>query len=472
MADNRSVSPPAAHATGGSSLDSNGHPRRAGNNTARRRSSIRHSLSPNGSFVRRRDSTFSEYSNLNHTMEDDDDKLWNPGRLKTSPQEKSMHGTWPLIFALLPALGGLVFEGGNTFLTDVIFLGLAAVFLRWSVIQPWNWYHASQEIIVARGLDTATSVIYDTESDLESPHLGSGALEDLSDEKDKEKQPEKPLGKGPRSSARLRWEADRESAARELRAHEKIALLWCFLFPMLAAYFLHAIRSHLSRDSEGLVCDFNLLIFVIAAEVRPSAHLITMLQNRTLRQQRICANNPYEQQEFKNDQYRELLSKVEELEGRLAMGETVSVVTGEPDQSTKKTIEAMVSRSYRDKVQPEVNSVTRAMRRYEKKLSNIVDQIDIRLDYLDQRNNDAITLAAVAARHDYSRRGLVGWVFEKATDILTLPFRFASVVFMFPFRTASLLMRHKSSKSHKKDRRSHGVRRTLSDRIPTRVSKR
>lgn len=478
MADDRPTSPSAAHATGRSSFGSNnGQTRRTDDAGApRRRSSVNQPLSPTGSFTdgRRRGSTFSEYSSLPNILEDDRDGLWNPGSLKTNPYNRNAYGTWPLVFALLPAVGGLVFEGGSTFLTDIILLGLAAIFLRWSVTQPWNWYHAAQEVIVAKGLDTATSAIYETDSDFEASPVGStaGASEDLNDDKGRDREPGKRQGRGPSPSTRLRWQADREAAVRELRTHEKIALLWCFLFPLLGAYLLHAIRGQLSRDSEGLVCDFNLLIFVIAAEIRPSAHLITMLQNRTLRQQRICANNPYEQRETRDSQYQELLAKVEELENRLATGETTSMVNVESDLSTRKTVEAMVSRNYREKVQPEVESVTRAMRRYEKKLSNIVDQIDIRLDYLDQRNNDAITLAAVAARQDYSRRGVVTLLFEKATDLVTLPFRFASVVFMFPFRTASLLLRHKSSKSHKKDRRSHTSRRALSDRISTRVSKR
>ena len=50
------------------------------------------------------------------------------------------HSHWhsiPLALALLPALGGLFFEGGSAVVTDLTLLGLAAVFLNWSVRLPW-----------------------------------------------------------------------------------------------------------------------------------------------------------------------------------------------------------------------------------------------------------------------------------------------------------------------------------------------
>jgi len=46
------------------------------------------------------------------------------------------HST-PLVFAILPALGGLFFTNGTAFTTDILLLGLAAIFLNWSVTLPW-----------------------------------------------------------------------------------------------------------------------------------------------------------------------------------------------------------------------------------------------------------------------------------------------------------------------------------------------
>ena len=46
---------------------------------------------------------------------------------------------------------------------------------------------------------------------------------------------------------------------------------------MLGAYLLHTIRGQLTRPSEGLVSDYNLTIFLCAAEIRPVSHLIKMI---------------------------------------------------------------------------------------------------------------------------------------------------------------------------------------------------
>ena len=43
----------------------------------------------------------------------------------------------PLLVAILPALGGLFFKDGSAFVTDITLLGLAAVFLNWSLRLPW-----------------------------------------------------------------------------------------------------------------------------------------------------------------------------------------------------------------------------------------------------------------------------------------------------------------------------------------------
>ena len=52
-------------------------------------------------------------------------------------QEPSVWHSSPLAFALLPAVGGLLFTNGSAVITDFTLLGLAAVFLNWSVRLPW-----------------------------------------------------------------------------------------------------------------------------------------------------------------------------------------------------------------------------------------------------------------------------------------------------------------------------------------------
>ncbi|KAK6075767.1 hypothetical protein SCUP234_07568 [Seiridium cupressi] len=454
MADDRSASPATAHAT---APPGHGIRRtRTVDETAhlRRRPSFK-PPSTRSSFTdaQRRDSTFSDFSCNND--QGNADGLWNLGKMATNPPEPTMAATLPLVLALLPAVGGLFFEGGSAFFTDVILLGLAAIFLRWSVTQPWNWYHAAQQVRVAREMAMSTPV-FETDSDLELSTVASAttALEEVPEADEKGHGHEADYRESPKGATYQEWEIERDAAVKSLRWHEKFALGWCFAFPLLAAYLLHNIRGQLSPRSEGLVSDYNLHIFVIAAEIRPISHFIRLLQSSTLHKQRIVATNPYEQQDTRDQQFQQLHERIDGVETRLAAGENMSMESSRHEQQATRNVENLVMHNYRERVQPEVESVTRAMRRYEKKLSNIIDQIDIRLEYLDQRSNDAIALAAIAARQKTSQVNLIAWLFEQTAAIILLPIQTAIAIFTFPFRTVSLLLgrtsRSTAEKHHKK----------------------
>lgn len=51
--------------------------------------------------------------------------------------EPSVWQSAPLALALLPAVGGLLFQNGGSVMTDITLLTLAAIFLNWSVRLPW-----------------------------------------------------------------------------------------------------------------------------------------------------------------------------------------------------------------------------------------------------------------------------------------------------------------------------------------------
>lgn len=93
--------------------------------------------SPN---VRRRSSNFSDYSiseaRKNFRSSTDDLLLPKPSATRQDGESSAWHST-PLAFALLPALGGMLFKNGSSVITDVMLLGLAAIFLNWSVRLPW-----------------------------------------------------------------------------------------------------------------------------------------------------------------------------------------------------------------------------------------------------------------------------------------------------------------------------------------------
>lgn len=93
-------------------------------------------------WSQRRNSTLSDsISEARHSIRSSTDDLFlprvakgNEGPLAT--EESHWHSA-PLGLALLPAIAGVFFQDGGSFVTDVTLLVLAAIFLNWSVRLPW-----------------------------------------------------------------------------------------------------------------------------------------------------------------------------------------------------------------------------------------------------------------------------------------------------------------------------------------------
>lgn len=90
--------------------------------------------------VRRSSSFVSEtLSESRRSLRSSTDDLFLP-RVKSEHQDNLESSHWhslPLGLALLPAVGGLFFQNGSAFITDISLLGLAALFLNWAVRLPW-----------------------------------------------------------------------------------------------------------------------------------------------------------------------------------------------------------------------------------------------------------------------------------------------------------------------------------------------
>jgi hypothetical protein len=96
---------------------------------------------PNPDPTRRRSSNFSEYSlnEIRKNFQSSTDDLLLP-RPSSKIHDEHSPSNWhsaPLAFALLPAIGGMLFQNGSAVVTDIMLLGLAAIFLNWSVRIPW-----------------------------------------------------------------------------------------------------------------------------------------------------------------------------------------------------------------------------------------------------------------------------------------------------------------------------------------------
>lgn len=199
-----------------------------------------------------------------------------------------------------------------------------------------------------------------------------------------------------------------------------LALAACFVSPALAAYLLHALRAQLTRPSEGLVSNYNLTIFLLAAEIRPLAHALKLVRERTLHLQRIVAA---EKRPLNDLSRTALIERLSVLEARVSSAEE-SVPKSESAMETRPNQQIIVE--VRRTLQPELDALNRAVRRYEKRATLQAFQTDSRLVDLEGRLSDAISLAAAAANGTLGRAGLVSRVVQGLSNCIMLPWRLMS----------------------------------------------
>jgi hypothetical protein len=107
--------------------------------------------------IRRRSSNLSDYSlrEVRKSFQDSTDHLLLPKPKAMGDEAGHESSPWhsaPLAFALLPAVGGMLFTNGSSIITDVMLLGLAAIFLNWTVRIPWYVRCLPTNSVFAEGL--------------------------------------------------------------------------------------------------------------------------------------------------------------------------------------------------------------------------------------------------------------------------------------------------------------------------------
>lgn len=88
--------------------------------------------------LRRRSSVLSDQST--HSFRSSTDNLLRSKQNNMStlnPEEPDIWHSVPLVFAILPAAGGLLFKNGSSMVTDILLLALGSWFLNWCVRAPW-----------------------------------------------------------------------------------------------------------------------------------------------------------------------------------------------------------------------------------------------------------------------------------------------------------------------------------------------
>ncbi|KAI4116886.1 MAG: hypothetical protein LQ345_002772 [Seirophora villosa] len=382
---------------------------------------------------RRRSSTFSDsIDDAKQSIRTSTDDLLLP-RLRSeglpSHLEPSHWHSTPLALALLPAIGGIFFQNGSAIVTDITLLGLAAIFLNWSVRLPWEWYHSAQSTRADGAQPTKRECSEDTIIEEEEEEAGD----------DITKAPDPATDEQQGQARSLPPDQRQSRATTELRRHELFALFACFLSPILGGWLLHAIRSQLSRPSEGLVSNYNITVFLLAAEVRPLSHLLKMVQARTLYLQRTLGGDVHEEAKLDGSIVKDMAKRLDDLEACVAniqVSGNVSSLTPEYTDQMKAEV--------RNSLQPDLDALNRAVRRYEKRMVALTIQTESRLQELESRMSDAITLAAAAERSSNmtsSRRGSSALiVFDWVSTAVFLPLQATWAIVSFPAKVAGTVM--------------------------------
>ncbi|KAL4884116.1 hypothetical protein BJY04DRAFT_215550 [Aspergillus karnatakaensis] len=399
-------------------------------------------LTEGPSAPQRRNSAFSDsVSEARNTIRSSTDELLFPratrDRTEDARDEESHWHSAPLGLALLPAVAGIFFQNGSAFVTDVTLLALAAVFLNWSVRLPWEWYRSARTIRHQEGyhidpleppigLDTSTSDPTHGEDD-EPPERDESSPQDTTN-----------------------------AAVTELQIHELAALASCFIFPLIGTWILHTIRSNLSRPSEGLVSNYNLTIFLLAAEIRPFSHLLRMVQTRTLHLQRIITDNATADSDTDSAKHsaseiQDLTKRLEEIEAHIASRldtptnsepETNEKTPREPTLQEREHSLSLINQAiseYRKGFQSDIDALNRAVRRYEKRTTVSAYETESRLQSLELKIRDALSLAAAAQRSSaqrYRLRDLLGLVLDWTTAAVLLPVNVGIAVASLPVHLA------------------------------------
>jgi hypothetical protein len=187
------------------------------------------------------------------------------------------------------------------------------------------------------------------------------------------------------------------------------------------------------------------------------------------------------QQVNKNtEQLEAVLARLERLESRVTTDETGTVQEIKQEISKTKQKDSVVARDVRNAIQPELDALNRAVRRYEKKATLLQIQTESRFSGVEARLDDAIALAASAAKNSASHKNVFVWAMESLTTVLLLPFRTLLRIMLLPLSTLLALTskgKKRNSPPAKSSRSSRNGKAVAQpkyngDRVPSRVAKR
>jgi hypothetical protein len=436
------------------------------------RQSSNSSLRSTTSDLPRRRSSILSFSSFDDAAGSFADDLLNPSSTKKLRKQKQEEDSnWhssPLAFAILPAVAGLFFKDGSAFVTDVLLLGFAALFMNWSIRIPRDWYYAAQATLRDVEPDSASfAEALDTEDSL------NDSLDDLP----KEKNEAEAETEGATNKSSRNVEA-RQHASIELRKQELFALFATFTFPAVAAYLLHVIRAQLSRGPTGLVSDYNICVFLLGAEYWPCRQVARLISARTLHLQRTVAELDLDDDDpspMSKDSVSSLNIRIAELEARVA---DQSLLAPNMSMAQKADVTDLAS-EIRKRYEPRLEGLERAVRRYEKRSTTLAMVTEQRLQNIEMRLQDTLSLAAAAAHHS-QERGPASKTFSALTSMITAPLKLMWSLCLWPFHVLEelyaklkiVLLGSKPRRTEKRGTPRHSSKSGTDDRVKERPSPR
>ncbi|KAI8137896.1 hypothetical protein BJV82DRAFT_646736 [Fennellomyces sp. T-0311] len=200
--------------------------------------------------------------------------------------------------------------------------------------------------------------------------------------------------------------------AEELRRHELVGLLWVIASPLLAGYTLQYSRYFLS-NYERYMSSFNVVVFVLAASLKPLAHVMTLLRERTF----------YLQSEMQASE-----SQVQMLQRKLDLMED-ELDTLRKAFATKKDLGQVT-----DGLNPTIQQLAKTLRRFEKKETALRSWSEDRFSSLESKVHEFDQFICYRIEQDQrqSAHGMVVtlvllplnitlWVVKQMTGLLPVP---------------------------------------------------
>jgi len=208
----------------------------------------------------------------------------------------------------------------------------------------------------------------------------------------------------------------------------------CFAGPLVGAYILNLVRGQIAIGHD-MVTNMHLTLFVLGAEIRPLRYTMKMVHARTLHLQRRVREDPYVAHGGAIDSTLHLGKRIDALDA--SMAELASAKSTSLTKSSPESTEGL--KKLQSGLQTQVDALNRAVRRYEKRATAQTLQTEARLQDLEFRLKDALSLAAAAAAYSQKPGGFVMFV-EWLSWAMTLPLSVAHAAVLYPLTLAATVV--------------------------------